>query len=344
MKLHLYSNVPTVFFTNFDLDVIKKFYTDKLESAQYIVFPVFYEVLFEYSEYEYQKNGIIQEDIVRAKEHFYKLIQLVKSTKQYLVLFYYRDPEVFYNYENVIFFQTSGRKSQKPLNVFGLPAFCNDVLAYLDTNVIQLRTKQNTPSVSFQGLSAPLKLSFRDNLANSFNKNFKVILGNRQIPIYYPDGYLIRRQAMLNLKSNKAIKCDFVTNATKENFATEQEYKLSFIQNMLSCDYGLCVRGFGNYSYRLYEVLSMGRIPVFVNTDCILPFEGFVQWGSHMLEVQESELNDIDKKLLEYHASIHPDDFLQKQLDNRNLWEEYLSFSGFFKKLPEYIKIKYCYE
>ena len=37
--------------------------------------------------------------------------------------------------------------------------------------------------------------------------------------------------------------------------------------------YGLCVRGFGNFSFRLGETLMMGRIPILIDTECILPFD-----------------------------------------------------------------------
>ena len=76
------------------------------------------------------------------------------------------------------------------------------------------------------------------------------------------------------VKSDK-VKTNFIY---RENYrggaiTTEQRTKttLEYYNNILESDYVLCVRGAGNFSVRLYETLMMGKIPVFVNTDCLLP-------------------------------------------------------------------------
>jgi hypothetical protein len=44
-----------------------------------------------------------------------------------------------------------------------------------------------------------------------------------------------------------------------------------FLENMRSSLFIVCVRGAGNFSYRLYETLMMGRIPILVHTDGMYP-------------------------------------------------------------------------
>ena len=48
--------------------------------------------------------------------------------------------------------------------------------------------------------------------------------------------------------------------------------RLEFVNNILGSDYTVCMRGGGNFSVRFYETLSLGRIPVFIDTDCLLPW------------------------------------------------------------------------
>ena len=57
-----------------------------------------------------------------------------------------------------------------------------------------------------------------------------------------------------------------------------KQLRFEFIRNILSSDYTLCFRGSGNYSLRFYETLCLGRIPLFINTDCKLPFEDEINW------------------------------------------------------------------
>jgi hypothetical protein len=49
-----------------------------------------------------------------------------------------------------------------------------------------------------------------------------------------------------------------------------------FIENMHRNVFTFCFRGNGNFSYRLFETLMMGRIPVLVDTDCVYPPGDFI--------------------------------------------------------------------
>ena len=64
------------------------------------------------------------------------------------------------------------------------------------------------------------------------------------------------------------------------------------------------MRGGGNYSLRLYETLCLGRIPLFINTDCVLPFENNIDWKELCLWVDENDLDRIGEIVLDFHSSI----------------------------------------
>lgn len=55
--------------------------------------------------------------------------------------------------------------------------------------------------------------------------------------------------------------------------------RVEFWENMRSSLFVVCVRGAGNFSYRLYETLMMGRIPIIVHTDGVYP------WAEQLLRV-----------------------------------------------------------
>ncbi|MCB0202098.1 MAG: exostosin family protein, partial [Anaerolineae bacterium] len=101
--------------------------------------------------------------------------------------------------------------------------------------------------------------------------------------------------------------------------------------------YTLVVRGAGNFSYRLYEVLCCGRIPVFVNTDCVLPYDDVIDWSRHCVWVESHELKRMSETILEFHDSISPADFEDLQRENRRLYEEWLSPTAFFGKMRRYL-------
>ena len=109
-----------------------------------------------------------------------------------------------------------------------------------------------------------------------------------------------------------------------------------YVQNMVDSDYVLCARGGGNFSYRLYETLSCGRIPVFVDTDCVLPLESAIDWKGTCVWVDESDLNEIGSRVAAFHAALTPAEFADRQRACRRLWETHLSPQGFFAHFHEH--------
>jgi hypothetical protein len=99
---------------------------------------------------------------------------------------------------------------------------------------------------------------------------------------------------------------------------------------MLESDYVLCARGNGNFSYRLYETLCMGRIPVFIDTDCVLPLDFDIDWRDYCVWVDEAEIEQIGDQVLEFHESLDESEFEERQRACRRLWETHISPQGFF--------------
>ena len=119
--------------------------------------------------------------------------------------------------------------------------------------------------------------------------------------------------------------------------------KKEFFDNIINSDYSLATRGKGNFSHRLYEILCCGRIPLFVNTDCVLPFENQINWKEHCIWVEYKDIKYFDKIINEFHNSIDSNSFIRMQQSNRILWKEWLSPEGFYLKIINNIINKFKY-
>ena len=64
----------------------------------------------------------------------------------------------------------------------------------------------------------------------------------------------------------------------------------------------------------------VGRIPIFVNTDCILPFEEQIKWKSHVVWVEWDQIKHINEIILDFHNQLTAKNFYDLQAENRNLW------------------------
>jgi hypothetical protein len=105
--------------------------------------------------------------------------------------------------------------------------------------------------------------------------------------------------------------------------------KRDFIENMTKNKYMFCMRGNGNFSYRFYETLCFGRVPILINTDTILPLENIIDWEKHIILLNPEEISDLP-------TIINTRKFDLKA--NRELWEEYFSPHGFMKNLKKYLE------
>ena len=103
-----------------------------------------------------------------------------------------------------------------------------------------------------------------------------------------------------------------------------------YVENIAESDYVLCARGIGNFSYRLYETLSMGRIPIFIDTDCVLPLDFDIDWRDYCVWVDTGDVDRIGDRVLEFHESLSDAEFEERQRAARRVWETHISPEGFF--------------
>jgi hypothetical protein len=153
------------------------------------------------------------------------------------------------------------------------------------------------------------------------------------------DGLAIRAAVLAALRRDPRIECDFV-GRTKylgcaNPAASNVDHRMApirraFLENLFRCPYNLAIRGKGNHSVRFYEVLAASRIPLFVNTACVLPLEREIDWKAHTLWVEDSDLPQIGDRVTAGHAAIPAEEFEERQRANRRLWETRLKPEPFF--------------
>lgn len=102
---------------------------------------------------------------------------------------------------------------------------------------------------------------------------------------------------------------------------SKQKARQTFYNNLLSGSFSLCIRGNGNFSYRFYEALSFGRVPILIDTDCVLPFSNEIDWSKHILKIDETQM-DMLPELIQG-CNLSP-------WSNRKLWQTFFSAEGYY--------------
>jgi Exostosin family len=158
-------------------------------------------------------------------------------------------------------------------------------------------------------------------------------------PVYPPA--LLRARAMRKLAGSPRVQTQFIARARYRGGATDATRRAQttqeFYQNIAETDYTLCVRGGGNFSKRFYETLAMGRIPVLIDTDCLLPFEPGLAWDGFVVRVPANDLASLPRRVADHFAAVGTAGLAEQKKKCRQLWNDWLSFGNFHRRLADHI-------
>lgn len=236
-------------------------------------------------------------------------------------------------FKNIIYLRASGFRSQLNESNQGLPVFLSDHYSrIMETKEVIVREKSITPKVGFCGhASMSFEKRMKEDLKVIRENILRISHNDWVLEPTFPSAYH-RARKLKSLERNKNIDTNFIYRsqyrAGAQSIEEKQRTTLEYYHNMIESDYVFCIRGGGNFSVRLYETLMCGRIPLFINTDCILPQAHTINWKKHLIWIEWSDRSRIAEILLDFHNEIHADDFKAMQLANRKLWQHQLSVKG----------------
>ncbi len=303
-----------------------------IEECDACLLPIFYDVIGDQVKFEESIRGFIE--------------KVERSGKKILIFVGHDVLEINISVKNAVIFNSAISKSKQSENVFPWPHFFEDFLERYSNGELKVRNKGVKPVIGFCGYAPPLNIKMgREKIIGIA----KLVANYAGILQKYPDriSHSYRARAIIGLQKAMTIIPNF---RLKSNFAfgpkgmntgdtaeTNEDFRTKFVENIIESDYTLCVRGLGNNSVRFFETLCCGRIPVFVNTDSTLPFDNLIDWKSLCVWVEEKDIDRIADAVVEFHNNISEKDFIDLQKRLREVWEEYLTPIGFFKRLNFFI-------
>jgi hypothetical protein len=87
--------------------------------------------------------------------------------------------------------------------------------------------------------------------------------------------------------------------------------KDAFAEHLRRMTYVLCPRGCENYSFRVYEALRFGRVPVIIDTDMVFP--GPIDWDEIAVVVPGNSPEKIHERVIEDYRSLDAKRFIARQ-------------------------------
>jgi hypothetical protein len=247
-------------------------------------------------------------------------------------------------FDDVYVVRVSGFRSEKRQRQVAQPVFFEDPLKrYPELESYDRPVgAEPRPMIGFCGQSSVNLMKLGVDVVRGCCRNIQFHLGYRQEepqPVYPPT--FLRARAMKVLAASPLLKTRFISRARYRGGATDDEMRertsREFYENIAETDYTLCVRGGGNFSKRFYETLAMGRIPVLVDTDCLLPFEPDLHWDDYIVRVSRDDLKSLPRRIAGHFASLNKAGLEEQKRKCRQMWSEWLSFGNYHRRIARLI-------
>jgi hypothetical protein len=218
-------------------------------------------------------------------------------------------------------FRSSGFLSKSSNNVYGLPTVNCDVF---DKKFVSKKL-----SISFCGnySSSKVRKMIIDKFIDQMNQNCDFILRDRWFGNIIGTNYRVTKNFELINYSNIINNAKTLSNGNLiiEGHLHAYHLRSEYFKSLKSNLYCLCVRGDGNFSFRLGETFMMGRIPILIDTDCILPFRDLIPYDKNCIRIPIENIDNISDIIHDYHNSHTENELIEIQKENRLIWEEYFT-------------------
>ena len=229
---------------------------------------------------------------------------LIKEAKKYnkKVIALFNDdshPSQILKEEDGYMFLTTFNKSSKLPNQIAFPAFCGDF--YTKYSSTPIKTNQHTV-----GFCGAITHQIRGVTLNSLNSSSI-------------------------LKPNFIIRQGFWAPEIPNRMVAREQY----MKNLRDNCFNVCMRGAGNFSYRLYETMMMGRIPIIINSDQVFPFGDILNYEEFSIIINFDDVSSIEKIIGDWLSTKTPQDLVDIQNKNRDIWLTYMSPQGWLNNFTK---------
>ncbi len=257
-----------------------------------------------------------------------------------IVVFWNGDGTGPVSMKNAVVFRTSQYESKLRKNEHIMPAYAED----LKGKGLFVRDKTDaSPVVGFCGWAQCKNFK---NVVGSFlqafpHEAYALITGYPQSRSFIK-GLTLRRRILPRLAKSTLIRPNFILRSSHSAHAATirldpAQARREYTENLLSSDFALCIRGDGNYSLRFYEALSLGRVPILLDTDVRLPLAEIVRYSSFILAISIADLDRIDEIVADNWAHTSDQRWFMMQVEARNAFEKYLSAPRYLAYAVEHL-------
>lgn len=280
----------------------------------------------------------------RGTDLFDECVRTAREASLPLLVDGLRDVEYPIMAENAYVLRYGGYRFQSEKGRIQIPPLADDLLERYRGGKLEIRKKRDGKLVvGFAGWAKLSPVQVLRTVVKELPARLRGIFDTRYRACV--KGVLWRQKALrilrrsplvtLNLHARKSFSANPKTAEGDMRMLREE-----MIGTILESDYALDVRGDANDSTRLFEILSLGRIPVIVDTERNFPFSDRVDYSSFALIVDFRDISRLPEKIAEFHRTVSPERYEEMQRNARDAYVKYFRIDALTRLIVEALRTR----
>ncbi|MDO8518275.1 MAG: exostosin family protein [bacterium] len=238
--------------------------------------------------------------------------------------------------DDILVLRYGGYRFDKKGNEIFISPYADDLLETYCGGKLSLREWHPVPVVGFSGWASLTPAQAARTILKELPDRLHGIFDSRYRA--KKKGVFFRRQALAILHRSSKITLNALARTSYSGHVDTHEkdpnvLRREFVDNLLGSDYGLDIRGDANQSTRLFEMLSLGRIPVIVDTERNFAFDDVLDYSTFSLTVDFRDIKKLPERITQFHASLTNEHFQEMQKNARNAYRNYFRVDALTRPL-----------
>lgn len=251
---------------------------------------------------------------------------IADAAQKPLIISAYQDDPAPIHEENARILRPSAYKSRLQKNEFIMPGYVEDIGK---ARGVRNLPKGKQPTVGFAGKAGFASVEER---VKYLLRNYLLRQGVDRQGVYFRRRALAALERDTRIALRQIVRKNFSANR-KTVEVTPEQARAEYIENIEQTLCTLAPRGDGNFSFRFFEVLSCGRIPLLIDTDMALPLEDRIAYDEFIIRVPWQDVERVGDYVMDFFTK-HDDGAIEAmQQKARSAFETHLYMPRFLDTL-----------
>ncbi len=279
----------------------------------------------------------------RVRDVFEASRSTARTAHKPLLIDAVQDVDAYINDPGSIVMRYGGYRFLKQKNDIIIPPYSEDLLEQYCNSALTIREKTTMPTIFFAGWTEMSATQYLRSSLKELPVRVRSIFDHRYRA--FRKGVFVRQEALSALSASHEVRSSIVRRGgysgnIKTMRGDSDAIRKEFVDNALNADIGLDVRGDANASTRLFELLSLGRVPVIIDTERNFPFSEVIDYSTFAIIIDHMDICRMPTIVRSWYNAKTETSWREAQTKARDAYVNYFRLDVMTRHLMREIRTK----